>query len=99
MYCSGDVFIFLFKEHFLGSLCYKGPSGAPGDMILSEEKRGKFAVDQTQRHREGQRELRVTDETVPGPAQICVFCQHLRAPNNVEFTHSSGRVAAVGMGC
>lgn len=68
-YCSGDVFIFLFKENFRGSLCHQGPSGARGNMILSEEQRGKFAEDQMQRHRE-RRGLGVTDENSAVPAQI-----------------------------
>lgn len=63
--CSGDVFIFLFKENFRGSLCHQGPSGAPGNMILSEEQRGKFAEDQMQRHRE-RRGLGVIDENGTG---------------------------------
>lgn len=67
-------------------------------MILSEGKRGKFVGDQTQRHHEGWRELGVTDETVLGPVQICVFYQHLRVPSNREFTHSSGLMAVGGTG-
>lgn len=54
-HCSGDIFIFIFKENFCGSLCHQGLSGAPGNMILSEEQRGKFAEDQMQRYREGRR--------------------------------------------
>lgn len=73
-YCSGDVFIFLFKENFHGSLCHQGPSGAPGNMILSEEQRDKFAEDQMQRHRERRRGLGVTDENCAGSSpDLCVL--------------------------
>lgn len=97
-YCSGDVFIFFFKENFCGSLCHQGPSEAPGNIILSKEQRGKFAADQMQKHHERRRRLGVTDDTVPGPVWICVFCRDLRAVNSGESTHSSGCVAVWGVG-
>lgn len=71
--CSGDIFIFLFKENFHGSLCHQGPLGAPGNMILSEEQRGKFAEDQMQRHCE-RRGLGVADENTAGSSpDLCVL--------------------------
>lgn len=89
-YCSWDVFIFLFKENFHGSLCHQGPSGAPGNVIPSEEQRGKFAEDQMQKLRE-RRGLGVTDENGAGSSP------DLRAMNNGGSTHSLGCVAVGGV--
>lgn len=44
------------------------PLGAPGNMILSQEQRGKFSEDQMHRNREEEAKLRM--ETVMGPAPL-----------------------------
>lgn len=51
---SGDTLIFVFKENSVTVVAGR-PLGAPGNMILSQEQRSKFAEDQTHRNWEEER--------------------------------------------